>query len=155
MLSGQTSRFTNEVVKPDGNKYSTEVIRVGVFNAITDDIYLSYFSENEQLAELARQPDAYVRSSASDLSSAAFQKSVGFYLDPSRGALLGLIVQAPSLLERIEQGRVVGYAILILTLIGMGLVAQRLIELTRLRVRINNQLNDLDSQDPTILLVEY
>lgn len=148
VLSGQTSRFTNEVVKPDGNKYSSEVIRVGTFNAITDDIYLNYFSENEQLAELARQPDAYIRSSANDLSSAEFQKSVGFYVDPSRGALLGLIVQAPSLLERIEQGRVVGYAILILTLIGMALVAQRLIELTRLRLRISNQLKDLDSPRP-------
>ena len=148
VLSGQTSRFTNEVVKPDGNKYSSEVIRVGTFNAITDDIYLNYFSENEQLAELARQPDAYIRSSANDLSSAGFQKSVGFYVDPSRGALLGLIVQAPSLLERIEQGRVVGYAILILTLIGMALVAQRLIELTRLRLRISNQLKDLDSPRP-------
>ena len=148
VLSGQNSRFTNEVVKPDGNKYSSEVIRVGSFNAITDDIYLNYFSENEQLAELARQPDAYIRSSASDLSSAEFEKSVGFYVDPSRGALLGLIVQAPSLLERIEQGRVVGYAILILTLIGMALVVQRLIELTRLRVRIGNQLKDLDSPRP-------
>ena len=148
VLSGQTSRFTNEVVKPDANKYSSEVIRVGTFNAITDDIYLNYFSENEQLAELARQPDAYIRSSANDLSSAEFQKSVGFYVDPSRGALLGLIVQAPSLLERIEQGRVVGYAILILTLIGMALVAQRLIELTRLRLRISNQLKDLESPRP-------
>lgn len=148
VLSGQTSRFTNEVVKPDGNKYSSEVIRVGTFNAITDDIYLNYFSENEQLAELARQPDAYIRSSANDLSSAEFKKSVGFYVDPSRGALLGLIVQAPSLLERIEQGRVVGYAILILTLIGMALVAQRLIELTRLRLRISNQLKDLESPRP-------
>ena len=148
VLSGQTSRFTNEVVKPDGNKYSSEVIRVGTFNAITDDIYLNYFSENEQLAELARQPDAYIRSSANDLSSAEFNKSVGFYVDPSRGALLGLIVQAPSLLERIEQGRVVGYAILILTLIGMALVAQRLMELTRLRLRISNQLKDLDSPRP-------
>ena len=148
VLSGQTSRFTNEVVKPDGNKYSSEVIRVGTFNSITDDIYLNYFSENEQLAELARQPDAYIRSSANDLSSAEFKKSVGFYVDPSRGALLGLIVQAPSLLERIEQGRVVGYAILILTLIGMALVAQRLIELTRLRLRISNQLKDLESPRP-------
>ena len=82
------------------------------------------------------------------MSSTEFEKSVGFYLDPSRGALLGLIVQSPSLLERIEQGRVVGYAILVLTLIGMALVAQRLIELTRLRMRIAKQLNDLDSPRP-------
>ena len=147
-LSGQTSRFSNEIVKPDGNKYSGEVIRVGTFNAITDDIYLNYFSENDQLAELARQPDGYIRSSAGEMSSTEFEKSVGFYLDPSRGALLGLIVQSPSLLERIEQGRVVGYAILVLTLIGMALVAQRLIELTRLRMRIAKQLNDLDSPRP-------
>ena len=63
-LSGQTSRFSNEIVKPDGNKYSGEVIRVGTFNAITDDIYLNYFSENDQLAELARQPDGYTEPSS-------------------------------------------------------------------------------------------
>jgi len=61
-------------------------------------------ADSQQLVELARQPSGAIRATAADLSEASGDTSVGFALDPSRGALLGLLVQSPSFMERVDQG---------------------------------------------------
>jgi biopolymer transport protein ExbB len=144
-LSSQVSRFESEIVEPGGRNYSADVVRVGTFNVITGDRYLNYITDTDQLVELPRQPQGYVRSSANDLYGSSPAEQVGFYIDPSRGALLGLLVQSPSLGERIEQGRTVGYAIIIVGSFGLLLVLQRVIALTRIRVRMGKQLKDITS----------
>ena len=144
-LSSQVSRFESEIVEPGGRNYSADVVRVGTFNVITGDRYLNYITDTDQLVELPRQPQGYVRSSANDLYGSSPSEQVGFYIDPSRGALLGLLVQSPSLGERIEQGRTVGYAIIIVGSFGLLLVLQRVIALTRIRVRMGKQLKDITS----------
>ena len=142
--SGQVSRFDAEVIAPAGEVYSAEVTRVGVFNAVAGDKYLSYLPEQNRLAELTRQPAGYARSSAQSLSSASGAK-VDFALDPSRGALLGLLVQSPSLIERVQQGAFVGYVIIAGALLGMLLVLERGMRLTRIQRSIDRQLGDLSS----------
>src|SRR5690606_17599641 len=103
-LSGELTRFNHQVIDPDGSTYEADVVRVGTFNVIAGDSYLNYLPENSNLVELARQPAGHVRSTAADLSNAGSGELVTFTIDPSRGALLGLLVQSPSLGERIEQG---------------------------------------------------
>ena len=144
-LSSQVSRFESEIVEPGGQNYAADVVRVGTFNVISGDRYLNYISDTDQLMELPRQPQGYIRSSANDLYGSSSQEQVGFYIDPSRGALLGLLVQSPSLGERIEQGKTVGYAIIVVGGFGLLLVLQRLIALTRIRVRMGKQLKDITS----------
>ena len=147
-LSGTISKFQASVVRPSGEKYDADVTRVGSFNVITEDRYLNYLAENDELVELPRQPAGAVRSSAADLHDADPGQEVGFFIDPSRGALLGLLVQSPSLGERVEQGKAVGYAIILLGIVGLIIVGQRLITLTRIRSRINNQMKDLETPRP-------
>ncbi len=147
-LSGTISKFQASVVRPSGEKYDTDVTRVGSFNVITEDRYLNYLAENDELVELPRQPAGAVRSSAADLHDADPGQEVGFFIDPSRGALLGLLVQSPSLGERVEQGKAVGYAIILLGIVGLIIVGQRLLTLTRIRSRINNQMKDLETPRP-------
>ena len=147
-LSGTISKFQASVVRPSGEKYDADVTRVGSFNVITEDRYLNYLAENNELVELPRQPATAVRGSAADLHGANLGQEVGFFIDPSRGALLGLLVQSPSLGERVEQGKAVGYAIILLGIVGLIIVGQRLITLTRIRSRINNQLKDLETPRP-------
>ena len=147
-LSGTISKFQASVVRPSGEKYDADVTRVGSFNVITEDRYLNYLAENDELVELPRQPAGAVRSSAADLHDADPGQEVGFFIDPSRGALLGLLVQSPSLGERVEQGKAVGYAIIILGIVGLIIVGQRLLTLTRIRSRINNQMKDLETPRP-------
>ena len=147
-LSGTISKFQASVVRPSGEKYDADVTRVGSFNVITEDRYLNYLAENDELVELPRQPAGAVRSSAADLHDADPGQEVGFFIDPSRGALLGLLVQSPSLGERVEQGKAVGYAIILLGIVGLIIVGQRLLTLTRIRSRISNQMKDLETPRP-------
>ena len=145
--SGEISSFSTDIIEPSGDQYQGEVVRVGAFNIVSGDKYLNYLADADQLIELPRQPQGYVRSSASELSGAAPGEEVGFYLDPSRGALLGLLVQSPSLMERVEQGRAVGYAIIVVGIIGLLIVAERFLAVLRVRKRIKTQLADLDHPD--------
>ena len=61
-LSGTISKFQASVVRPSGEKYDADVTRVGSFNVITEDRYLNYLAENDELVELPRQPAGAVRS---------------------------------------------------------------------------------------------
>ena len=141
--SGEVSKFESEIVAPGGAIYSDSVVRVGMFNAISGDRYLNHLTEENILAELPRQPAGFARSTAADLAEAS-NEIVPFAVDPSRGALLGLLVQSPSLMERIEQGKAVGYVILVGLALGLILVLERWARLGKLQSRINSQLEDLD-----------
>ncbi|MEM1433505.1 MAG: MotA/TolQ/ExbB proton channel family protein [Pseudomonadota bacterium] len=143
-LSGQVAEFPTSVIAPGGSAYEAEVTRVGLFNVVTGDKYLNYLSENDSLVELPRQPAGYLRSTAGALTSTGAGDAVGFALDPSRGALLGLLVQSPSLVERIQQGKTVGYVIIATGILGLLLVLERLLRLSMINSRIKRQLKDLD-----------
>lgn len=143
-LSGTVSRFETSVVKPSGESYKAPVTRVGTFNIVSGDKYLNYVSDSQKLVELARQPSGSIRSTAANLSKSTGNAEVGFALDPSRGALLGLLVQSPSFMERVDQGQEVGYAIMILGLIGFLVVLERMIKLSRVSALMKKQLKDME-----------
>ena len=141
--SGEVTKFTSSVVRPSGEAYSADVTRVGTFNVVTGDKFLSYNSDSGKLVELSRQPSGAATSTAADLTSAS-SGSVDFMLDPSRGALLSLLVQAPSLMERVQQGREVGYAIIVVGLIGLVFALMRYLALSGTSARIRKQLKDME-----------
>ena len=142
-LSGQVSRFPASVSRPAGNSYETEVIRIGTFNLVTADRFLQYLPANREILELARQPSGRYRKLANSLYTAPAGMQ-DMAIDPSRGAILGLIVQTPGLIERIQQGALVGYVILAIGVIGILIVVQRFFVLARVEWRINRQKKDLE-----------
>ena len=144
-LSGQLSTFEASIIEPGGSRYQAPVTRVGLFNVVSGDKYLNYLSDDNSLVELPRQPVGHLRRTAGELTSADPGEKVDFALDPSRGALLGLLVQSPSLWERIQQGKTVGYAIIVVAFIGMLIVLERLLRLSAISRRIKRQLGNLDS----------
>ena len=143
-LSGETSAFPASVIAPGGSLYEANVTRVGLFNVVAGDKYLNYMPENNTVIELPRQPAGYLRDTAATLSEAAPGDAVSFGIDPSRGALLGLLVQSPSLWERIQQGKEVGYAIIGLAIVGLLLAIERLAHLSVVARRMRRQLADPD-----------
>ena len=142
--SGRVTKFEQEVISPSGEVRVAEVVRVGTFNAIAGDKYLTPLIDENTLSELPRQPVSYARSSAMTLSEAS-DEATTFSLDPSRGALLGLLVQTPSLMERVQQGKVIGFIIIFGTLVGLLLVLERWMRLARIEGRIKRQLGDMGS----------
>ena len=89
--------------------------------------------------ELVRQPADRYNDSAAKLQ-ASNGELVQFGIDPTGGSILGLLVQAPNLKERVEQGGVVGYIILIVGAFGLLLALERLVTLTLTRMKVNKQL---------------
>lgn len=137
--SGKLARFATEVTQADGEKVQQDVLRVGSFNLIHDDKYLELIPGTGTVAELVRQPGGRFRDSAAELFNAS-SGLVAFALDPTGGSILGLLVQAPSLGERIDQGGTVGYIILAIGAIGLLLALERFVSLTLIGGKVQRQL---------------
>lgn len=126
--TGKAVRFPAPVVSTEGSQDEREVIRIGPFVAFSDGKYLQYVSETGKLTELGRQPAS--RHLATLTSYAAAREGLaGVAIDPSRGQLLSLLIQTPDMRERVDQGGIVGYVTIALGLLGLLVVAQRLIVL--------------------------
>ena len=144
--SGKIVTFKSNVASPDGTNQEKDVTRIGSFNVISDGKYLRFSDANARLVELDRQPGSEYTNMALD-----FQASSGglsdMMVDPTRGSLLARLVTTPSLLERIEQGKVIGYSIIVLTIVGLILVVFRFVTLIRIESAIKQQINAKNADD--------
>jgi biopolymer transport protein ExbB len=122
--SGKVVRFNAIVIKPQGDETQQKVTRAGVFNSVSQGAFLRYLPESGKLVELSRQPAGRFQSMARELEEATSGMHP-FALDPSKGAILSLMVQSPDLAERLQQGGGIGYLILVLGAIGLLIVIQR------------------------------
>lgn len=138
--SGKISQFTRQVTLASGEQVARQVTRVGAFNLVADGKYLELIPGTDTVAELVRQPSQRYLATIRHIELAD-SEIVEFALDPTGGAILGLLVQAPDLSERIEQGGTVGYIILILGLLGLVLALNRLVSLTRINGKVKRQMN--------------
>ena len=139
--SAKVVRFTARVITAQGEEETRSVTRVGLFNVVSQGKYLQYVPETGNLVELGRQPPGRYLDGVRELEQAS-SGMVGFAIDPSRGQLLSLLVQSPSLIERIKQGGVVGYIILVLGLIALLVAGEKLINLWLTNRRVNAQVKD-------------
>ncbi|MGD2129707.1 MAG: MotA/TolQ/ExbB proton channel family protein [Lysobacterales bacterium] len=141
--SAKVARINATVVTADGKEEEREVIRVGLFNAVSDGKYLEYVPETGRLVELQRQPQSRYTSRAEDLQEAK-SGITGFAVDPTRGQLLALLVQTPGFMERVSQGQIVGYTIIVLGFIGLLVAIWRLIVLSSVSAKVSHQTKHLD-----------
>ena len=137
--SGKVARFPAKVVSNDGKSKDSNVTRVGVFNAVSDGNFVRYIPETGQIVELPRQPASKFTSAAEDLEQAT-TGTVDTVIDPSRGAILSMLIQVPGIFERIQQGKLVAYIILALAIIGLIVAAERFYKLFIVHNKINAQL---------------
>lgn len=144
--SGKVTRFNTEVVEAGGEKVNKTVTRVGPFALVADGKYLEFNGVTGTVSELVRQPADRFLNSITQLE-ASNGELVEFGLDPTGGSILGLLVQAPSLKERVEQGGLVGYIILVVGAIGLLLALERLISLSVIRSKVNSQLKNTSFKD--------
>lgn len=116
---GKVTRFKSTVTDAAGEQSEREIVRVGVFNAVSDGKYLDWLPEVNKLVELSPQPQGRHQAGAADLQGRVDSGQwADFGVDFTRGAILRALVQAPSTEDRIKQGGVVGYVI-----IGLGILA--------------------------------
>ncbi|RUO58773.1 DUF3450 family protein [Pseudidiomarina insulisalsae] len=145
--SGKVSEFTTTVTLAEGEKVEKPVIRVGTFNMVADGKYLELVPGTDAVAELVRQPAGRYLATIEALERGE-ENPVRFGLDPTGGSILGLLVQAPGTMERIEQGSTVGYIILALGAIGLLIGLERFMTLTFMGRKVKRQLKQQQpSQD--------
>lgn len=139
--SGKVVKFADTVVTEDGTPIEQDVVRVGVFNAISEDGFLRYLPETQSLVVLSRQPSGRYLSMAEELFEAeAGTGPIKMAIDPTRGQLLGAIVDAPTIMEYVRFGGVIGYITLTLGAIGVLIALQRLIYLFATSRKVKAQL---------------
>ena len=138
--SGRNVKFNHEITLADGEPAVTEVVRVGVFNLVFEDGYLAYDPESRTISELQRQPDEGRYVNSTDDIVAAEEGMVGFGLDVTRGSILALLVESPTIGEKINQGGIVGYSIIALGIIGLLIAVWRWIVLSMDARKVSAQL---------------
>lgn len=139
-FSGRIAQYKADVVMPSGDTVNKEVVRVGGFNVISGSHYLNWDLESSRLVELDKQPGSRYTDPATELEGASGAELTGFWIDPSRGQLLRIMGQSPELGDRVDQGGVVGYIILVLGAIGVLLAIWRMIVLYIERSRVYRQM---------------
>ena len=136
--SAKITRFDATVIKLDGEEVQQEVVRVGSFNLISGGQYVTYDINNGLIQELPRQPASRFVSSAEDLAEAS-SGFTPFGLDPTRGQLLALQVQVPTIEERVNQGGTPGYVIIALGIVALLLSVERFTTLSMVGAGVSKQ----------------
>ncbi|TCO75354.1 MotA/TolQ/ExbB proton channel family protein [Chromatocurvus halotolerans] len=148
--SGKVVKFEAEVAKPNGDKVMQDVVRVGVFNVVSEEgQYLTYVPSKGTLEELARQPSG----NYTDLAEALANADSGmkrFGVDPTGptgGSYLAAMINSPTLEERWHQGGYIGYAITAVGVFAFILAIFRLIVLSAVGSKVNSQLKSDKAND--------
>jgi len=138
--TGKVSRFNHAVTLANGEETQMPMVRVGAFNVVGDVGYLQYDPGTKRVSELQRQPEqSRYTDSAKEMVSAT-ESPVTFGIDVTRGGILALLVESPTLMDQVNAGGYVGYAIIILGLIGLLIAVIRFLGLSNDSRKVTAQL---------------
>lgn len=143
--SGRIVKFSAPVERTSGEKEMLEVVRLGVFNAVSDGIFLDWDTSrsNESFIELVRQPAARFVRMAENLQGASSQEIVPMSVDFTRGQILRALVKTKTPVERVkEDGGPVGYVIIGLGVLGLLICLWKAIALYSTGSRISRQMKN-------------
>ena len=115
--SGKVKSYNTDILTKSGELVNQDVLRIGVFNSVSNGDYLNLVSEQNLLEYLAKQPERSIRRSAKKLQNSADYREV--FIDPTRGSLLTKLIDRDTWLERINAGGFVGYVIIIILILGL------------------------------------
>jgi biopolymer transport protein ExbB len=138
--AGRVVTFKGELVQADGKTTTRDIVRIGTYNLVSNGAYVAY--DGRKMEELARQPSGELRAAAADLQEAT-KGVVDFGIDPSGphgGRLLFALIQKPTFAEYLDQGGIVGWAIVYVGIFGILLGVWRIYVLFTMSAKVNAQL---------------
>jgi len=141
---GKISRIQAKVTAPDGSQADKTVLRVGPFVAVSEGQFLEYTTGANAFSTPPKQPPSNFGGIAEDFE----EEGSGYHamvVDPTRGVLLSLFSQRPSMTDRIVEGEAVNWLILGIGLIGVLIAIYQFAYLTLANVKVNQQLLNLNS----------
>ena len=147
--SGKVKSYNTDILTKSGELVNQDVLRIGVFNSVSNGDYLNLVAEQNLLEYLPTQPERSIRRSAKKLQNSDDYREV--FIDPTRGSLLTKLIDRDTWLERINAGGFVGYVIIIILTLGLVMGAMRFKFLNEESKSINKELETNNFSDDSIL----
>jgi biopolymer transport protein ExbB len=135
---GEVARYQAQVITSDNQSATETVVRIGPFTAFSNQGFM--VAREGTLRYLARQPGRSQVAAAQRVFDHSGPGVVRGLIDPSLGTLLGLVVEVPNLRERIDQGGGIGYAIVVVAILGILLAIFRWIMLAFTAMKVKAQM---------------
>lgn len=146
--SGKVVRFSAPVERTSGDRENLEIVRLGVFNAVSDGTFLDWDTSKsrENFIELGRQPARRHAGMARDLQGAGEGEIVAMSVDFTRGQILRAVVQSKTPMERVrEDGGPVGFVIIGLGLFGLLICIWKAAALYSTGGKISRQMKNTEA----------
>ena len=121
--SGEIKEIKANVINSDGDIEEDSLVRYGPFNMVKNRSFVKTDIANNAYSVLQKQPDRSLRR-----QFRSHYRSDGYAVAPvapTRGFLLSLYLDKPSTFERIAQGKLIGFIIVIIGLSGLIFAAYR------------------------------
>ena len=142
--------FNTNVLSADGDNSELEVLRIGTFSITHNGMFLKHLIDTNQIEFLPSQPSGVNKRKLKRLQNNA----TGMYevdIDPTRGAILEKLIQKKTFFQRIADGGLVGYIIILLGLGGVALASERIYTLRNTLSSIQEQESSSDIIDGNLL----
>ena len=121
--SGEIREIQANVINSDGDIEKDNLVRYGPFNMVKNKSFVKTDIANNAFSVLQKQPDRSLRRKfKSHYRSDDYAVAP---IDPTRGFLLSLYLDKPSTFERIAQGKLIGFIIVLIGLSGLIFAAYR------------------------------
>ncbi|CZF85595.1 MotA/TolQ/ExbB proton channel family protein [Grimontia marina] len=133
--SGEIGSETVNVRDSSGVVTPQEVLRLGNIGLVNNDGYLEWDSTRQQANELPVVDGGLNSASISSLPTGDLA-----LMDPTRGTIVKQLANTPSLVDRFEQGGVVGKIIAALLAVGLIIALVRGFSMFRARLAIAKQI---------------
>lgn len=136
---GESKQYPTTYLNAKGQKIDANIAHIGPFVAFNEEGFLNYDVQTQMFIALNKQPSEASLIDSFLNASDDFSEMV---IDPTRGTLLSLGSQSPSIVDRIQQGGLIGYIILFLAACGfvysLFLLAQRLSMQAKMKAQLDN-----------------
>ncbi len=136
VAGGEIKKIDTIITDPDGESFDGQVIRYGLFSASYNNKFVTPASSLNSFKLLAKQPESNITRSLKKHARADDYKDVA--IDPTRGFLLSLYLDKPGWFQRIAQGKLIGFIIIFIGLIGTAFSIFKIYKLREYSDEVND-----------------
>ena len=140
--SGEVKEISANIINSSGDIEETKLVRYGPFNMVENRSFVKTDIANNAFSVLQKQPERSLRR-----NFRSHYRSDGYSvapIDPTRGFLLSLYLDKPSTFERIAQGKLIGFIIVVIGISGLIFAGYRYYSLYKYSKTISsNDDNDV------------
>lgn len=144
VAGGEIKKIDTIITEPDGESFDGQVIRYGLFSASYNNKFVTPASSLNSFKLLAKQPESNIMRSLKKHARADDYKDVA--IDPTRGFLLSLYLDKPGWFQRIAQGKLIGFIIMFIGLIGAAFSIFKIYKLREYSEEVNDESSGVISE---------